>query len=128
MTSARTLFMASTLIFWNAVGYYAVRCPTKPVCETAPATLPGSRTVTAIELATHATADDCWVAIDGKVYSIAPFQDAHPGDTDLMKKYCGKQASGPYAAKESGKDKGKRHSPRADEFLEDYLVGKFVDK
>jgi hypothetical protein len=30
--------------------------------------------------------------------------------------------------KESGKEKGKRHSPRADEFLEEYLIGNLVRK
>ncbi len=128
MNSARTLFMASTLIFWNAVGYYAVRCPKTPACEPTLAQAPGARTVMMDELAKHASANDCWVAIDGKVYSIAPFQDAHPGDTELMKKYCGKDASGPFAVKESGKEKGKRHSARADEFLEEYLIGNLIKK
>lgn len=128
MISARTLFMASTLIFWNAVGYYAVRCQNTPASAALPVQTPAGRSVTMDELAKHASADDCWVVIDGKVYGIASFQDAHPGDTDLMKKYCGKEASGPYAVKESGKDKGKRHSPRADEFLEEYLIGNLVRK
>ncbi len=128
MISARTLFMASTLVFWNAVGYYAVRCPTRPAGETMPGQASAGRAIAMDELALHASADDCWVAIDGKVYAIASFQDAHPGDTDLMKKYCGKDASGPYVVKESGKDKGKRHSPRADEFLEEFLVGNLVRK
>lgn len=128
MISARTLFMASTLVFWNAVGYYAVRCPNTPAGAAMPAQAGGVRSVTLAELASHASADDCWVAIDGKVYAIASFQDAHPGDTNLMKKYCGRDASGPYVVKESGKDKGKRHSPRADEFLEEFLIGNLIRK
>lgn len=122
----RSLFLLITALFWNAVGYYAVRCD-----EQCPSPAVSSRPDEAVfsmsEVAMHGTVEDCWIAIDHKVYSVGPFIDIHPGDSGLMRTYCGKDASGPYAVKDSGKEKGKPHSPRANEFLEEYYVGRLAN-
>lgn len=127
MISSRAVFAAATLIFWNAVGYYAVRCPHSALAAEAPpaaaAAAPKDVRYSAAEVARHRTPEDCWVSISGKVYDISPFVDLHPGDIELMKRYCGKDSSGPYAIKESGKEKGQPHSPRANEFLDEYYKG-----
>ena len=128
MISSRAAFVAATLLFWNAVGYYAVRCPHAghpAEAKSEPENVGAAAGVrfTAAEVARHRTPEDCWVSIAGKVYDIGPFIDIHPGDIELMKRYCGKDASGPYAIKESGKEKGQTHSPRANEFLEEYYKG-----
>lgn len=127
MISSRAVFIAATLIFWNAIGYYAVRCPHAGQAAEAPSTpnasAPQAVRYSAAEVARHRTPEDCWVSISGKVYDITPFVDIHPGDIELMKRYCGKDSSGPYAIKESGKEKGQAHSPRANEFLEEYYKG-----
>lgn len=125
MISARSLFLLVTALFWNAVGYYAVRCPHK-AAAVAPAG-DGKPALTMSEVARHASAEDCWVVIDGKVYGVGAFMDIHPGDSGLMLKYCGKDGSAPYAVKQSGKEKGKAHSPRANEFLEEYYIGRLAD-
>lgn len=127
MISSRAVFVTATLVFWNAVGYYAVRCPHAGHAPATPPALsaPGPQGVrySAAEVARHRTPEDCWVSIAGKVYDITPFVDIHPGDIELMKRYCGKDSSGPYAIKESGKEKGQSHSQRANEFLEEYYKG-----
>ena len=128
MISSRALFVAATLVFWNAVGYYAVRCPHTDhrvdlVSGTAAAAPGASAGYNSAEVAKHRTPEDCWVSIDGKVYDISGFVDIHPGDIELMKRYCGKESSGPYAVKESGKERGQAHSRRANEFLEEYYKG-----
>ncbi|XP_060077793.1 cytochrome b5 reductase 4-like, partial [Ylistrum balloti] len=42
--------------------------------------------VTPEELAKHATTDDAWIALRGKVYNISPYLEYHPGgEEELMK-------------------------------------------
>ena len=38
----------------------------------------GERVISLEELQMHATQDDCWVAIDGKVYDFTGFLEDHP--------------------------------------------------
>eukprot|EP01113_Clastostelium_recurvatum_P034071 TRINITY_DN457_c0_g1_i2.p1 TRINITY_DN457_c0_g1~~TRINITY_DN457_c0_g1_i2.p1 ORF type:complete len:498 (-),score=105.60 TRINITY_DN457_c0_g1_i2:129-1622(-) len=42
------------------------------------------KSVTWKELATHNTKDDCWVAVDGKVYNVTSWLPKHPGGDDLV--------------------------------------------
>ncbi len=37
-----------------------------------------TRRISRDELAQHCTADDCWVALHGKVYDLTDFADEHP--------------------------------------------------
>lgn len=50
--------------------------------------------VTHDELKQHTSADNIWVALDGKVYNITSFLKYHPGGSDiLLKKAAGRDAT-----------------------------------
>lgn len=79
----------------------------------------GDRVVTADELARHASADDCWMAIDGVVYDFTAYLPQHPTPPVVMTVWCGKEASEAYHTKGYGRP----HSPAADAMLPAYRVG-----
>eukprot|EP01112_Ceratiomyxa_fruticulosa_P003885 TRINITY_DN141_c0_g1_i4.p1 TRINITY_DN141_c0_g1~~TRINITY_DN141_c0_g1_i4.p1 ORF type:complete len:487 (-),score=90.18 TRINITY_DN141_c0_g1_i4:261-1721(-) len=43
-----------------------------------------ANTCTWKELALHNTEDDCWVAVDGKVYDVSEWLNKHPGGKDII--------------------------------------------
>ncbi|KAI8620577.1 FMN-dependent dehydrogenase-domain-containing protein [Chytriomyces sp. MP71] len=54
--------------------------------------------ITHQELATHANAADCWVAIHGGVYNLTTFLREHPGGSKIILKEAGTDATEAYAA------------------------------
>lgn len=52
-----------------------------------------SQPLTRAEVAKHASADDCWVIIDHKVYDVSDFLDAHPGGNVVLEQVAGKDAT-----------------------------------
>ena len=54
-----------------------------------PAAGSSGRSISASELQQHATRDDCWTVIHGKVYDITSFLEAHPGGAKILLKYAG---------------------------------------
>jgi len=48
------------------------------------------------EIDKHATADDCWIVVNGKVYDLTTFAPEHPGGPDMIYKYAGKDGSKTY--------------------------------
>nr|XP_043612163.1 cytochrome b5-like [Erigeron canadensis] len=67
------------------------------------------------EASKHATKDDCWLIISGKVYDITPFLDDHPGGDEVLVLATKKDAT------EDFEDVG--HSQNARDMLKDYYVG-----
>lgn len=60
-------------------------------------------TFTAAEVATHNTAADCWVIVDGNVYNLTSFINTHPGGSSVIIAQCGNDGtasfnSGPHTA------------------------------
>lgn len=66
-------------------------------------------------VATHNTQNDCWIVINGKVYSVTSYIPMHPGGAKRIVRLCGANAT-------SGYD-GQGHSKYADSLLGQYLVG-----
>ena len=66
----------------------------------------------------HAKASDCWVIIDNKVYNITRFLTSHPGGSEILMDYAGKDASGAFD------DVG--HSSTARMQLAAYCIGALV--
>jgi salicylate hydroxylase len=79
--------------------------------------LTGDRPVTREELAQHATFDDCWVVIRGKVYDFTAWKDHHPGGPFVARMYAGKDATAEF---------GDFHSPLAERHMEHFCVGPLV--
>ncbi|CAL8464316.1 g3851 [Coccomyxa elongata] len=69
------------------------------------------------DLKDHTTEDDCWIAINGKVYDVTHFLDEHPGGFDIIVTNTGKDATEDF--EEIG------HSNAAKEMLAKYIIGDF---
>eukprot|EP00741_Cyanophora_paradoxa_P017725 tig00000203_g17119.t1 len=74
-----------------------------------------AREFTVEELKKHRTKNDCWLAINGKVYDVTPFMDEHPGGPEVMLDSTGRDATQDFD------DVG--HSDEARKMLEKYLIG-----
>lgn len=70
------------------------------------------------EVRGHATADDCWLVINGKVYEATGMINQHPGGEAILKG-CGQDASQMFANTKQGKG----HSDKARTWLEDLYLG-----
>ena len=49
--------------------------------------------VSEAELAKHNTKDDCWLAINGKVFNVTPYINYHPGGADKLMEGAGIDAT-----------------------------------
>ncbi|KAH7415610.1 hypothetical protein KP509_14G053700 [Ceratopteris richardii] len=74
-----------------------------------------SKIVAYTELAEHATSEDCWILISGKVYDVTKFLDEHPGGDDVILSATGKDATDDF------EDVG--HSKTARDMLTSYYIG-----
>jgi cytochrome b involved in lipid metabolism len=114
----------ATLVFWIAsagIALWAGRAPappraTEPVVDAPSA--PDARYDLA-EVARHAGADSCWMAIDGVVYDFTAYLPQHPAEPAVMLEHCGKEASEAFRTKGTGRP----HSARARSMLASYRVG-----
>ena len=75
---------------------------------------------TLAQVAAHATADDCWLAISGKVYDVTDFIPGHPGK-DAILQGCGKDATTLFEERPMGS--GTPHSDTARGRLPDFYIG-----
>eukprot|EP01083_Nonionella_stella_P179266 635934_1 len=51
------------------------------------------KTISLPELAKHQQENDCWVAVEGRVYDVTKFLSDHPGGKKVLLKECGKDAT-----------------------------------
>jgi len=79
--------------------------------------LTGDRPVTREELAQHATFDDCWVVIRGKVYDFTDWKHHHPGGPFVARMYAGKDATAEF---------GDYHTQLAERHMVHFCVGPLV--
>lgn len=73
------------------------------------------RIITLDEVAWHDTGDDCWVVIYDYVYDCTEFLEEHPGGSDVLLEYAGRDATLAFI--------GTGHSRLAKQSLERYLIG-----
>lgn len=73
------------------------------------------------DIALHNSSEDCWFAIEGKVYDVTEYVKGgkHPGG-DTVTLGCGKDATDLFTNKV---DKGQNHSDKAWNFLETFYIG-----
>ena len=70
---------------------------------------------TTSDVAKHATVDDLWVIIDGKVYDLSEYAHEHPGGTEAIAKHAGGDASVGF--------KGPQHPRRVFDMVTEYQIG-----
>ncbi|XP_078046400.1 cytochrome b5 isoform X2 [Augochlora pura] len=73
------------------------------------------KTITLDEVAWHDTADSCWIVIRDFVYDCTDFLNNHPGGSDVILEYAGRDATLSFI--------GTGHSKAAKLSLERYLIG-----
>lgn len=83
------------------------------------ASLAQDKTYSLSDVTQHATEDDCWMAIEGKVYDLTAYISEHPAGASTMVTWCGSEATDGMRTKGLGDD----HSSEAWEELEKYLIG-----
>ncbi|KAI1815102.1 FMN-dependent dehydrogenase-domain-containing protein [Poronia punctata] len=49
--------------------------------------------LTAAEVVTHRSASSCWIVVDGKVYDVTSYMDAHPGGAAVLLQQGGRDAT-----------------------------------
>ncbi|XP_019865062.1 uncharacterized protein LOC109594293 [Aethina tumida] len=76
---------------------------------------PEERIITLDEVSWHDSAGDCWVVIYDRVYDITDFLDEHPGGSDILLEYAGRDASVAF--------RGSGHSKQAIRALDRFLIG-----
>jgi cytochrome b involved in lipid metabolism len=82
----------------------------------------GADAYTLEQVALHASADDCWVAIEGKVYDLTSYIPHHPTPASVIETWCGREATEGMRTKGYGRD----HSAQAWAQLDRYLLGQLV--
>lgn len=82
-----------------------------------PVVVPSGPTVATV--AEHSTQGDCWIIINGKVYSVASYIPMHPGGAQRIINECGGDATAVF----DGIKRGQGHSSYANSLLGQYLVG-----
>lgn len=61
--------------------------------QPATSTAPSQKTFTQSDVALHNKPNDCWLIISGNVYDVGKFLDLHPGGSDVILPFCGKDAT-----------------------------------
>ncbi len=117
----RRVYVFSTLVFWLLVtGLWASSIWMPVGGEGTSASTEG--VISAAELAQHAQAANCWMAIRGSVYDLTAYLPDHPSHPEIIEPWCGKEATQAYDTK----TKGRPHSQAADKLLATYRIGTFV--
>ena len=120
----RRLYLSTTLIFWLWVAAFWVGSLWFPPAEENVA-IAAEKVISRTELAKHASAENCWMAIRGKVHDLSAYLPEHPSRPELVLPWFGKEATQAY----NTKTKGRPHSAYADELLAKYRIGTLaVDK
>ena len=113
----RNLFIASTLLFWIAVGGFWTASAWHPEPVKIQITVVQSYSLK--ELKEHNTEDDCWMAINNQVYELTEYLPSHPTKLSMLLPWCGKEATHAYRTK----TRGRTHSAYADQLLPMYQIG-----
>jgi cytochrome b involved in lipid metabolism len=118
----RKLYIGSTAAFWAIVGALWLASISAP--NTQPQNPSAAHNGYSLKnIASHDKANNCWMAIHGKVYDITTYLPEHPSRPEIIERWCGKEASEAYDTK----TKGRRHSQDADRQLETYLIGELKE-
>ncbi|MCO5108483.1 MAG: cytochrome b5 domain-containing protein [Burkholderiaceae bacterium] len=106
----------ATIAFWIAVAGLNLMATREPSAAD------GASRFTLAEIARHADAKSCWMAIDGVVYDFTDYLPQHPAPADAMPRHCGTEATEAFRTK----DAGRPHSPYAAQLLPKYRIGELA--
>ncbi len=122
---SKRLFFVSTALFWVLLAGVSVSAL---LGTPDPALAEGqggkTRVISATELARHASAKDCWMAIRGAVYDVTAYLPQHPTPPEIINAWCGKEATEAY----NTKGVGRPHGQYTDQMLDAYKIGEFRKK
>lgn len=80
-------------------------------------------TYTLAEVGEHDSLDDCWMAIEGRVYDFTDYIEQHPTPPSVLEPWCGTEATEGMRTKGFGRD----HSQRAWDMAERYRIGELAE-
>ena len=87
------LTAAVLLVFAVGAGFIMINGD-KPVSSTGTdGSQQNTKSVSAAEVATHRSADDCWVIIEGSVYDLTNYISLHPGGDQPIVSNCGQDGT-----------------------------------
>lgn len=118
----KTLLIAISLLVISGIGWYFWHRITSPTSSSPSQTLTpqsdtNTSTYTLSEVATHSTAQSCWMVINNKVYDVTEYIPDHPGRAILAG--CGKEATALF-------NQERKHTGRATAVLNQYAIGKLT--
>jgi hypothetical protein len=117
----KKIIFAAFIAFWASVlTLLAVNALAPDQPAPAAETLP---TYTLDDVAEHNSLDDCWMAIEGKVYDFTDYIPLHPTPPAVMERWCGREATEGMRTKGYGRD----HSTAAWAMMEPYLIGRLAE-
>lgn len=90
------------------------------VADTTTEAAPEANTYTLAQVSQHATPEDCWLVIDGKVYDVSGFGEKHGGG-EAVYQGCGIDATELFETRPMGS--GTPHSDKARSFLPNFEIG-----
>ncbi len=115
----RRLFFIGTGLFWLALAALGVMAwLALPMAK--PSIADKAHGISLAEVARHASAEDCWMVIQGTVYNLTAYLPEHPTKPSIILPWCGQEATEAYQTK----NKGRAHSPRAHEALTNFSIGR----
>ncbi|MCL5017313.1 MAG: cytochrome b5 domain-containing protein [Patescibacteria group bacterium] len=117
------IFAAIVLVIFGA-GFFSAKNTvslrqgsSQPSASASTTTQTTGPSFTAAEVAKHASASDCYLMINNKVYDVTSYIYQHPGGPSKIISNCGKEVTGIFAA---------IHSNFAWDILKNYYIGDIV--
>lgn len=117
----KKLCYSAFIAFWSSVATVLALHALATDKKSTDSTLPG---YTLQQLAEHTSREDCWLAIESKVYDVTGYIPQHPAPPGVILPWCGKEATEGMRTKGYGRD----HSPNAWKLLQGYLIGNLESK
>ncbi len=123
ITGAVSIVVLVLLVLGGTYLYYGDNGQTTPPpTATSTGGLSEGKSFTLAEVAQHPTEDNCWFAIEGKVYDVTKFIEGgkHPGGAAIIQG-CGQDATELFNTRPMGSRTP--HSDRARSFLPQFYIG-----
>lgn len=110
----------TVIIIFGVIMMRKSSTPTLPSNQPGPSSTPFEQSgMTPSQVATHNTPSNCWIIINANVYNVTTYLTSHPGGSETITLYCGKDATDAYNAIKEGRG----HSTSADTELTSIFIG-----